>query len=179
MAEFSDKSEELAPKPEELEQAGGVTPQPAGEGAAESEAPGELAPEPEEKKEIKLSQPSKEMAKRLLTLVGFKERLTGTKMVAMAGDMRESIYSFKEAVSFLHFNVGVLTERGSGSIGYINPVELEKWVRDVFGDFELAEAIGEKTKENSNYKDQVEAIMPLMEQRLKQCKEIIGEETEA
>ena len=67
----------------------------------------------------------------------------------------------------------------SGSIGYINPNKLAKWIEDIFGDFELAEAIGEKIKENSNYKDQVKAIKPLMEQRLKQCREIIGEETEA
>ena len=57
--------------------------------------------------------------------------------------------------------------------------ELQKWVGEVYGDKELAETIGEKIKEGSSYKEQVEAIKPLMEQRLRQCERIVGVDTEA
>ena len=161
MAEFSEQSEELAPKLEEIELAG------------------ELAPQPEAEKVIKLSEPSKELTTRLLSEITFKERLVGVYMHSMAGNIEESIYSFEEAVDLLHFDAGELRIRGSGSIGYIDLDELQKWVGDVFGDKELAEAIGEKIKEGSSYKERVLPIKVLMQQRLNQCKEIAGEGTEA
>jgi len=179
MPEFSDKSEELTQKPKELKPVEELAPQPEDTGVVEPQSVNEIVQEAEDKQEIKLSPPSKEMAAKMLAEVGFKDRLEGTKMAAMAGDIRESLYSFKEAVKFLHFNVGSWTDRGIGSIGYINPVELEKWIRNVFGDLELAEAIGTEIKVNINYKDQARAIMPLMQQRLRQCEEIAGEETKA
>lgn len=178
MPEFSEQSEELAPKQEGLEPVGEPAPQPEDTAALEPQLKEEVASEPEEKEEIQLSEPSKELAKRLLTLVGFKERLIGFKMTPMQGNMEESIYSFKDAIDLLWFDVGDLSVRTSGSIGYIDPGKLEKWVGEVFGDKELAEAIGKKAKEGSNYKERLEAIKPLMKQRLKQCREIIGEETE-
>jgi hypothetical protein len=164
MVELPEQSEELAPQPE-------------GECAAESEVPGEPPPELEEKEEVKLSQPSMEMATRILTELGFKERLVGSQITEMAGEQEEYIYSFKEATDLLHCDVTGL--KGSGSIGYIEPNKLAEWIRSIFGDKELAQVIEEKIKEGSSYKDRAEAIRPLMEQRLKQCKEIAGEETGA
>ena len=74
--------------------------------------------------------------------------------------------------------MGDLRVRGSGSIGYIDPNKLEKWVGEVFGDKELAQAIGEKIREGNSYQERILPIRELMEQRLKQCKEISGGETE-
>ena len=62
MTELSERSEELAPKSEELKPAG------------------EPVPQPEEKTGLKLSEPSKELATRVLTKVSFQERLIGYKM---------------------------------------------------------------------------------------------------
>ena len=179
MPEFSKQSEELAPKQEGLEPVGELAPQPENATASEPQLKEEVASEPEEKEEIQLLKPSKELAERLLARVGFKERLIGYKMTPMQGNMEESIYSFKDANDFMWFDFGELSVKTSGSIGYIDPVKLEKWIAEVFGDKELADAIGKKAKEYSNYKARFEAIKPLMEQRLKQCREIIGEETEA
>jgi len=171
MPEFSEQSEELAPKPEELKPDKGLAPQPEDTASAE--------PLPKEKEEIKLLQPSKELAKRLLTRVGFNERLKGYKMSPMQGNMEESIYSFKDAINLLHVDIGDFNVRTTGSIGYIDPVRLERWVGETLGDKELAEVISKKAKEGNSYKERVETIRPMMEQRLKQCREIIGEETES
>jgi len=130
-------------------------------------------------KVVRLSEPTKELATRLLSEVGFKERLVGVTMHPKAGNIGASIYSFEEAANLLHYDAGDLRIRGTGSIGYIDLYDLQKWVGGVYGDKELAETIGEKIKEGSSYKEQVEAIKPLMEQRLRQCKKIVGVDTEA
>lgn len=177
MAEFSkSSSEEPAPKPEEIKPVGELAPpEPEGESPAQPEA----SEEPEAETVVKLSEPSKELATRVLGKVSFQERLIGTRMHSMVGNISESFYSFKEAAGFMYVDVvGGLVVRGSGSIRYINPEKLQKWVGEVFGDKELAEAIGEKIKEVSSYKERVRLIKGLMQQRLKQCEEIVGEETE-
>jgi len=179
MLEFSEQFGELVPKQDGLEPVGKPVPQPDNTTASEPQLKEGVASVPEEKEKIQLSKPSKELAKRLLTQVGFKDRLIGYKMTPMQGNLEESIYSFKDANEFLWFDFGEFGVKSSGSIGYIDPIKLEKWIFEVFGDKELAEAIGKKTKESNNYKERLEAIKPLVEQRLKQCWEIIGEKTEA
>ena len=169
MSDFLKQSEEPAPKLDEMKPDKGLAPQPEGTASAE--------PPPKEKEEMQLSQPSKELAKRLLTRVGFYERLIGYKMNPMQGNMEEAVYSFKDAINLLHIDIGDFNVRTTGSIGYIDPSRLERWVGETLGDKELAEAIGKKAEEGKSYKERVEAIKPLMEQRLKQCREIVGEET--
>jgi len=170
MPEFSEQSEELAPKSEKPAEE--PAPQPEDTAALEPQPTEEVALEQEEKEEIQLSKPSKELAIRILTRVSFQERLIGYKMMATTGNLEESIYSFKDAIDLLWFDVGELGVRTSGSIGYIDPVKLERWVGETLGDKELADAIGKKVKEYSNYREQVESIKPLMKQRLRQCQEI-------
>ena len=124
---------------------------------------------------ITLSPPSEELAKRILTEVGWAERIEGFRYAPMVGDMREIIYSFRNATNLLVADIGNPWSRNSGFFGYFDFGELQTWVRDVFGDKELADAIGEKTKAGSSLKEQIEAIKPLMEQRLRQCEEMLGE----
>ena len=175
MSEFSEQHDELAPK-SEVESAKELAPQPEEGGIAESGVmPGGSA---EAEKVVRLSAPSIELATKLLTEVGFNERLVGVSMHPMAGNIEASIYSFEEATNFLHCDEGDLRIRNTGSIGYINLDELKKWVGEVFGDKELAETIGEKIEKGSNYKEQVEVIQTLMEQRLRQCEKIVGVDTE-
>ena len=139
---------------------------------------GDLIPQPAQK-EVILLKPSRELSVKLLSELNFQESIVGYKMHSMAGSTQNYLYSFEDVVNFLHFDAGDLNIRGSGSIGYIDLNKLQEWVAGVFGDKELAEAIGEKIKEGSSYKESVELIKPLMEQRLKQCEEIAREETEA
>ena len=69
-----------------------------------------------------LSTPSRELASRILKEVKYEQRFAGTKMTPMAGNRLTSIYSFEEAVQFLHVDdLGDLMSMGSGaSIGYLN-----------------------------------------------------------
>ena len=198
MADLSDSSDEMAADIKRSKLAGERAPQPVEknkitlsepckdmatqseeQSVSEPSTTGEPAPESEEKKEVKLSQPSKEMANKVLTEVCFEERLIGVSKLSAAGDVEESLYSFEEATNFLHVDVGSLRIMGSGSVGYIEPDKLAKWIMNVFGDEELARIIEEKIKEGSCYKDRAESIKLLMEQRLKQCREVLGKEAEA
>jgi len=175
MAEFSEQSEELAPKPEELKPDGGPAPHPE-----EAEVAKEVAPEPE-KKLIKLSEPSKELAIRLLGKVGLKDRITGVQMTPRGEDAEGAeclIFSLEEAVGFLKMYEKSLSERND-VIFFLNPNYLKEWVGETLGDQELAQAIEEKIRQGSRYGERVLPIKGLMEQRLRQCKEIVGEETGA
>lgn len=177
MTELSKSSEEPTPKPDEVEPVGGLAPKPEKESAAQPEASGE----PEAEPVVKLAEPSKELATRLLGKVSFQERLVGTKIHSSAGSLSRSIYSFEEAVDFLHVNVEGVMARGSSSAGYIDTDVLKKWVGETLGDTELAEAIEVKVKTGSNYKERILPVKRLMKQRLEQCKEllgIVGEETQ-
>ena len=51
---------------------------------------------------VKLSEPSMELAEKLLREVGFEERVVGVKMTPRAGNRVSSIYSFEEVLGFLH-----------------------------------------------------------------------------
>lgn len=131
-----------------------------------------------------LSKPTRELAARLLAKVSFEDRITGVEMSPSAGDMECFIFSFEEAASFLKVDEGSLSER-SGWICHIDPSALKKWVGETLGDKELAKAIGETTTEYDNCREPIEQclkkielvrpIKELMEQRLKQCKELLGE----
>ena len=175
MAEFSRLSEESAPKPEE-ESVGGPAPLPQEQSGASEE--------PTEKEAVKLSEPSMELATRLLGRV--KEYVWGTADYAHDEGLGQRIFSFEEATEFLE----VAVARHGDSVSYIEPNTLKKWVDESLGDTELAQAIGELIKEKGydslprvlQWGRQIELIIPfkeLMQQRLEQCKELLGEETGA
>ena len=141
-----------------------------------------------------LSQPSRELAVKLLGVVSFPERIFGIKENAGEGDVEETIYSFEEAVGFLDGDLKGVEEAMKrhpvGETVYsIEPKVLVKWVGETLGDKELAQAIEAVTREYyepmgpyQRYLKNIELIRPvkeLMAQRLKQCEEIIGEEPEA
>ncbi len=121
-----------------------------------------------------LSQPSMELATGLLRELDFQERLVGVRMIPMAGEKNISIYSFRELVDFLHVDLEDGYAKTSGYIGYMDLAILEKSVREQFGDQELALAIREKVEKGKSYAERVWAIQELLEQRLKQCEEIIA-----
>lgn len=124
----------------------------------------------------KLSEPSAELASRLRREVEYKERLIGFKMTPMSGNRETSIYGFKEAVHFLHMDsLEDLMILGSGaSVGYIDLQQLSRWVREVFGDAELAAEMDRQIAKNASYMENVLVLKKLMRQRLDQCKQIVG-----
>ena len=114
---------------------------------------------------VKLSEPSMELAARLLGEVGFEKRIVGVKMTPRAGNKVSSIYSFEEAVDFLHMDSleDLLAVGGRSSVGYLDLDQLTRWVGEVFGDKELAEEMGKEIGKSNSYMDKVKIIKQLMQ----------------
>lgn len=191
MTEFLELSEEPVPGPEKEDPAEGLAPPPESE--KETIAQPEASGEPTEVEvavklsQVKLSQPSKELATRLLSTVSFKERIYGLKDHPGPGPEPLAIYNFEEASRFLEVEDDHLVG-WDGGVSSIDLHILKKWVGETLGDKELAQVIGEMAKKSDNYTGSpydrylkrlalIRPVKGLMEQRVKQCKEIIGEET--
>ena len=160
MTEFPESSEELVPKPEAIEPAE------------------ELAPQPGEESPIKLSQPSRELAIRLLERVNIRDGIIGMLNNIEGNNYECHIFSLNEAIGFLEaYSNSIMEVKGITS--FLDPNNLRIWVGEALGDRELAEAIGEKISDGSSYKERRLPIKELMEQRLKQCKEILAKGTKA
>ncbi|MGE5482541.1 MAG: hypothetical protein ACM3VX_06500 [Bacteroidota bacterium] len=112
-----------------------------------------------------LSTPSRELAQRILTEVGFEHRMVGARVREHAGPMSQTMYSFAE----IH---GLLTDRDPR----MDFVRLEEWIRTVMGDVELADRVAEAIKVGTCGADQAWRIRDLMGERLAQCREIIAAE---
>lgn len=135
-----------------------------------------------------LSEPSREVATSLLRRVSYDERLMGFKLNAMAGQVPQELYSLEDAVHFLHVDPFelLLGPGGQGQVRYVDLPLLSRWVAEVLGDGELAEAIREAAAQEEVYGKQVGPVRDLLAQRLQQClaataepKEADREETEA
>jgi hypothetical protein len=119
-----------------------------------------------------LAKPSPALAAALLSEIGFEDRFVGVKMSPKAGNRLCSIYSFEEAIAFFYTDsLGTLVGIGGGSaLGYLDLSRLQGWVREVFGDQELAEKMGKEIEKNKSYVDTARNVRKLMQQRLDQCK---------
>jgi hypothetical protein len=94
-----------------------------------------------------LTTPSPDLAERLLREVGQAERLTGLKMSVMGGSNPVALYSLAQVASFLKIGTyeQAIRPNNQETIGYIDLGALEKWVREVLEDVELADAIAAET----------------------------------
>ena len=109
-----------------------------------------------------LLKPDKKLAWRLLTEVGFDDRITGYKMGKRTGAQPITMYSFQEVAGFL-----------SETYPNIDLNKLEKWIDTVMGDQELAGMIREVIKNNQNNRQKITNIRDLVTYRLIQCKKMI------
>jgi hypothetical protein len=125
---------------------------------------------------VSLSEPSQELAARVLSSVGVEQRLVGARMTPMAGVQQHPIHSFAEAIGFLQIGSAaeVLASGPGASIPYVEPNVLRRWVEEVFGDTDLADAIGELINKGDNYAATIGRIRDLMERRLSQCEAVLG-----
>ena len=119
-----------------------------------------------------LAKPSPALAAALLSEIGFEDRFVGVKMSPKAGNRLCSIYSFEEAIAFFETDsLGTLVGIGGGSaLGYLDLSRLQGWVREVFGDQELAEEMGKEIEKKKSYVATAKNVRQLMQQRLDQCK---------
>jgi len=107
---------------------------------------------------MKLSEPSRDLARRVLAEVDFNRRLVGYKMHRRAGPSPLSLYSFEEVVGLLLH-----------PLSQIDFSELEQWVREVMQDPELADRIREQRTRNVSAMRKTANIRDLMAKRLIQC----------
>jgi len=93
-----------------------------------------------------LQEPSEELKERLRKTVAGDERLVGMRMSVMGGSNPTMLDSLMGAAHFLHIGTyeEAMRPNNQETIGYIDLSALEKWIRGVFGDDELADAIQEK-----------------------------------
>ena len=112
----------------------------------------------------KLTFPSKALAARIVTEVGFEDRLMGYRLRERAGAMSIPLYSFEEVV-------GLLNEPHPR----IDFNRLETWVRDTMGDVKLAGKIRDLLREDISDRDRSLRIRDLMALRLHQCLESISQ----
>lgn len=106
-----------------------------------------------------LTKPDKELVSRVLSEVGFEECIVGYRVNERLGPTKTSMYSFEEVVNFLNDRFPQLKFE-----------ELEKWVKMVRKDEELALKISEAVEEETNDRDRTQRVRILMEERLSQCK---------
>jgi len=94
-----------------------------------------------------LTEPSPELAERLRREVSQDEHLTGLQMSVMSGSNPVALYSLAQVASFLKIGTyeQAIRPNNQETIGYIDLGALEKWVREVLEDVELADAIAEET----------------------------------
>ncbi|MGD2094856.1 MAG: hypothetical protein PVH77_07610 [Phycisphaerales bacterium] len=109
-----------------------------------------------------LSEPKEDLVFRIISEVQFEERLTGYRMRERAGAIRASMYSFEEVVHLLN-----------DQFPYVNLKTLEKWIKEIIGDEELAETIAEVTEQENNDRDKLSRVRALMGERLCQCKKAV------
>ncbi|MDI7261178.1 MAG: hypothetical protein QME90_14830 [Thermodesulfobacteriota bacterium] len=111
----------------------------------------------------KLREPSRELAKRILTEVGFEDRLAGFSLRERSGPNPITMYSFKEVVSLLN-----------DPHPRLDFSELKTWVRKTMDDQELAEQIAEAIGKGKSDQNISLRIKKLMEERLNQCQKLVG-----
>jgi hypothetical protein len=107
----------------------------------------------------KLKDPAKDLARRILKEVDFKDRLNGFSLRERAGPVPVTLYSFEEVVSLLNDPHPRLDFN-----------ELEGWVRKTMGDTELADRIAGAVKIGRSDQERAIHIRKLMEERLNQCR---------
>lgn len=92
---------------------------------------------------VELSIPTPELAERLRRETGAGERLIGMKMSVMGGSNPVPLQTLASAASFLRIGTyeQAMRPNNQETIGYIDLSALEAWIRGVFEDGELADAI--------------------------------------
>jgi hypothetical protein len=128
-----------------------------------------------------LPEPSPELAAKLLGEVRYEERLMGFRMTPMAGALQHPIYGLRQAVGFLQIDSyeEVIAAGPRGSVPYVDPKALRSWVGHVFGDTELAEALGQAIDGGANYVETIRPIIDLLQQRLTQCEAVLADRGDA
>lgn len=123
----------------------------------------------------RLSEVTEKLAIKLLSEVEFGQHIQGTRSTPMSGGLPVILTNLQEAQEFLYMGSpeSLKVVGGHGFINYLDLGKLKTWVDEVFGDQELANAIGEEIEKGSSYADRILPIKQLIEERLEQCKALL------
>lgn len=110
-----------------------------------------------------LKEPSKRLARRVFREVSFDDRFEGYRLRERSGPRLVTMYRFEEVVSFFNDQHPRLDFE-----------ELRTWIRDIMGDKELADRIGDALSEEESGQSTCEVVRRLLEVRLGQCREASG-----
>ncbi len=109
-----------------------------------------------------LSEPGKDLISRVTSKVRFEDRLIGYRIRERAGAFRTTLYSFEEVVHLLN-----------DKLPQLNLKQLQKWIRMVIRDEDLADRIAETIEQKNNDLEKVSHVRMLMGERLCQCKKVV------
>lgn len=125
--------------------------------------------------ELQLSVVTKEMAEKLIEEVQFEDRLVGVMMSGTAGNQNRSLYSLEEVVSFIQpVSVEFLSQRGKGTMNYVNIEDLLHWIRNVYKDKELADIIEKEMIKENSVMGKLNIARHYIQERLNQCKQALS-----
>ena len=105
-----------------------------------------------------LQRPSQDLAQRILSEVGFEDRLVGYRTHRRLGPSPVALYSYGEVVGFL-----------SEQFPQIKINKLEAWLRDTMGDTEMADKVRMLRDHDLSDQERLLQIRNLMGLRLLQC----------
>jgi hypothetical protein len=130
-----------------------------------------------------LTVPTEEQARRFLEECAFDDRVVGVIMKA-SGTLPMDMYSLKHVLGFFSYdNSDVMGQEGAVfqdrklGVAYLAPERLARWIREVVGDEELANAIdaeAAKIEDPNIYPPRMRIMRELVSARVLQCYDVLG-----
>lgn len=122
--------------------------------------------------------PSRELAEKCMRSLGSDERLTGLKMSLMGGSNPSPLYTLEAAADFIRIGTyeEAMVPNSQSTVGYIDLGALATWIRDMFEDQELADAIDELGASGEVYGVTADPARELLQTRVAQCRQVLSTE---
>ena len=115
-----------------------------------------------------MNPPGEKLSYRLLSTVPYRDRLAAGRLLPPVGMLRSDIRSLQELRLLLTPDVR--------SLPGVNLSALAAWVEQVINDSELADALRKATENAESYVDGCLKVYELVGLRLKQAREVAGQE---
>jgi hypothetical protein len=125
--------------------------------------------------ENRFTAPAEELVRHAVRELPFGDRITVTKMSSAAGNADVAVFNFPQLVNTLF---GTRWDRldsiGSrATLTWVDMQTLHRWLRDVIGDAEFADAVQAAVADAGHYKAQLDAITPLFRERVAQYRAVL------
>jgi len=122
----------------------------------------------------RFSEPTLELVNHISRELPYEDRLTAYHTNAATGSQTLICYTMADMVKGLfktRWN-GLLQSGSKASLTWVDMDKLVAWVRDKIGDVELADAMEQAIDKDACYKDQVDALVPVLEERVEQYRQV-------